>query len=331
MSLTAVQYGVGPIGQRIVEVAATRGITFVGAVDVDPAKVGQDLGAVAGLDPLGVEITDDPQAALAAEPDVVFHATVSDVTAIGPQIEPALAAGADVISTTEELAYPWLDHGPAAAELDEMARRHGQTVLGTGINPGFAMDTLPAVLTTPCQRVDAVSVTRVQDASQRRGPLQEKIGAGLSRGDWEAEIAPEAGHVGLPESIAMLAAALGWDLTDVEETIEPVIAESAVESEFVTAQPDDVAGLHQVGTGYVDGEPAIELDLSMYLGAPEPRDEIEIEGRPDLSVTVDGGFHGDVTTPAVAVNAVERVREGDPGLATMIDLATPRYTAVGEP
>lgn len=330
MSHTAVQFGVGPIGQRIVEVAVARGIEFVGAVDVDPAKVGRDLGSVAGLDPLGVEITDDPQAALAADPDVVFHATVSDVTAIAPQIEAAVEAGADVISTTEELAYPWFDNPGAAEELDALARTNGQTVLGTGINPGFAMDTLPAVLTTPCQQVDAVSVTRVQDASQRRGPLQEKIGAGLSKGDWEADIAPDAGHVGLPESIAMLAAALGWELTDVEETIEPVIAETRVESEYATAQPGDIAGIHQVGTGYVDGEPAITLDLSMYLGAPDPRDVIEIEGRPDLSVTVEGGFHGDVTTPAVAVNAVERVRQGDPGLATMIDLATPRFTAVDD-
>ena len=328
MSLTAVQYGVGPIGQRIVDVATDRGIDFVGAVDVDPAKVGRDLGALAGLEPLGVEITDDPQGALTGAPDVVFHATVSDVTAISQQIEAALDAGADVISTTEELAYPWFDHSGAAEELDELARRHEQTVLGTGINPGFAMDTLPAVLTTPCQQVEAVSVTRVQDASQRRGPLQEKIGAGLSKAAWESDIAPEAGHVGLPESIAMLAAALGWELADIEETIEPVIAETRVESDFVTVQPGDVAGIHQVGTGFVDGEAAIELDLSMYLGAPDPRDDVEIAGRPDLSMTVEGGFHGDVATPAVAVNAVERVREADPGLATMIDLATPRCSSL---
>ncbi len=327
MTTTAVQFGVGPIGKRIVQVAHDRGIEFVGAIDIDPAKVGEDLGKIADLDTtLGVDVSESPEAALAAEPDVVFHSTISDVGKIGPQIEAAVDAGADVVSTTEELSYPWYHNPDAAAEIDDLAVEHGQTVLGTGINPGFAMDTLPAVLTTPCQQVDSVSVTRVQNASQRRKPLQEKVGAGLTEATWREEIAPEAGHVGLPESIAMLAAALGWDLTDIEETIEPVVVEERTESEYFTAEPGDVAGIHQVGTGFVDGEPAIELDLSMYLGADDPRDEIEISGTPDLSVTVDGGFHGDVTTPAVVVNAVPRVHAADPGLQTMIDLATPRYS-----
>ncbi|MDR5656973.1 hypothetical protein RH831_07230 [Halodesulfurarchaeum sp. HSR-GB] len=326
MTTTAVQYGIGPIGRRIVQVAAARGIDFVGAIDIDPEKVGQDLAAVANLDTeTGVTVTDDPDTALAEEPDVVFHSTLSDVTAITPQIEAAVAAGADVISTTEELSYPWYHQPDAAAELDEIARENGQTVLGTGINPGFAMDTLPAVLTTPCQDLDRVQITRVQNASQRRKPLQEKVGAGLAEEVWEEEIAPEAGHVGLPESIAMLAAALDWDLESIEETIDPVVAETRTESEYFTAEPGEVAGIHQIGTGYVDGEPAIELDLSMFLGAENPRDEIEISGTPDLHVTVDGGFHGDVTTPAVVVNAAPRVKGGRPGLATMIDLATPRF------
>ncbi|MFW5921848.1 MAG: hypothetical protein ACOCRC_00935 [Halodesulfurarchaeum sp.] len=326
MTRTAVQYGVGPIGKRIVQVAHRKGIEFVDAIDIDPEKVGEDLGTVADLDTeLGVTVTDDPESALSAAPDVVFHSTISDVTAIDSQIEAAVAAGADVVSTTEELSYPWYHNPEAATELDEIATTHGQTVLGTGINPGFAMDTLPAVLTTPCQQVDAISVTRVQNASQRRKPLQEKVGAGLSEKRWNAEIAPEAGHVGLPESIAMLAAALDWDLEAVEETIEPVVADTPTESDYFAAEPGDVAGIHQVGTGIVDGEARIELDLSMYLGAEHPRDQISITGRPDLDVTVEGGFHGDVTTPAVVVNSVPRVMGGDPGLATMIDLATPRY------
>ncbi len=326
MTQTAVQFGVGPIGKRIVQVAHERGVEFVGAIDIDPEKVGEDLGRVADLDmELGVEVTAEPEIAFAASPDVVFHPAISSVTAVGPQIEAAVSAGADVISTTEELSYPWYHNPEAASELDEIASKHGQTVLGTGINPGFAMDTFPAVLTTPCQNVESIRVTRVQNASQRRKPLQEKVGAGLSEDRWNAEIAPEAGHVGLPESIAMLAAALNWELEAIEETIEPVVAETRTESEYFTAERGDVAGIHQVGTGIVDGEAVIELDLSMYLGAENPRDEIEITGTPDLDVIVDGGFHGDVTTPAVVVNSIPRVLDGEPGLATMIDLATPRF------
>jgi 4-hydroxy-tetrahydrodipicolinate reductase len=328
--ITAVQYGVGPIGARIVETAHARGVEFVGAIDVDPGKVGADLGEVAGRHAevdgeLGAVVTDDPDEALAAAPDVVYHSTASSLAAVGPQLERAIEAGADVVSTTEELSYPWRAASEAARVLDGRATEAGVTVLGTGINPGFAMDAFPAAVTTPCRSVGAVRVERVQDAAQRREPLQRKIGAGTDRATFEAEVAAEAGHVGLRESVAMLAAALGWELETVRESVEPVIADERVESPHLAVDAGEVAGVHQVGVGVVDGEERLELDLRMYLGAPEPRDRVEITGQPDLSVVVEGGFHGDVATPAVVANVTPRVRAADPGLATMLDLDLPSF------
>ncbi|MDX1746489.1 MAG: hypothetical protein R3324_11175 [Halobacteriales archaeon] len=325
---TAVQYGVGPIGIRVVEVAVDRGYEFVGAVDIDPDKVGDDLGRAVGLGRnLGATVTDDEAAVLGHEPDVVFHSTGSALEAVADQLEAAMAAGADVVSTAEELSYPWHGHHDTAVRLAETATDHGVTCLGTGINPGFAMDTLPAVLTTACRTVEAVHVTRVQDAATRRRPLQEKIGAGTDVDTFETEIAPKAGHVGLPESIAMVAGGLGWELEGIEETVEPVVAEKPVESAHLSVEAGEVAGIHQVGVGTVDGRDAVTLDLSMYLGAPDPVDRVRIMGEPDLDVTATGGFHGDVTTPAIVVNVVPRVREAEPGLATMLDIATPRFAS----
>lgn len=328
-ALRAVQYGIGPIGSRVVEVAADRGIEFVGALDIDPEKVGADLGRVAGLGrDLGATVTDDEAEALATDPDVVFHSTASSLEAVAGQLESAMAAGADVVSTAEELSYPWHDHAETAQRLDAAATDHGVTCLGTGINPGFAMDTLPAVVTTACRDVEAVRVQRVQDAATRRRPLQEKVGAGTDVETFETEIAPKAGHVGLPESIAMLAAGLGWDLETIDETVEPVVAERPVESEYLQVAAGEVAGIHQVGVGVVDGREAITLDLQMSLGAENPSDRVEIDGNPSLELAVPGGFHGDVTTPAIVVNVVPRVRDAPPGLATMLDIGTPRYAAV---
>lgn len=320
---TAMQYGVGPIGARIVEVAADRGYEFLGGLDVDPGKVGADLGVVAGIEPLGVEVTDDPDVMARRGPDVVFHATGSSLAAVRPQLEGAMAAGADVVSTCEELAYPFFHHPEEAAGLDSAAREHDAACLGTGINPGFAMDALPAAVTAACQQVDSIRVERVQDAASRRAPLQEKIGAGASRENFESDVAASAGHVGLPESVAMLAAAMGWGLDAVDETIEPVVAEERTASDHVTVEPGEVAGIRQTGTGVVGGQERIELALEMYHGAPDPHDSVSIEGTPDLAYTVPGGFHGDVTTPAVVVNAARRLRETDPGLRTMLDLPVP--------
>lgn len=322
-SLTAVQYGIGPIGSRIVNAAHRTGVEFVGAIDIDPEKVDEDLGEVAGVgEELGVEVTDDAAAALATEPDVVFHSTVSSVEVAAPQLKEALEAGASVVSTTEELSYPWWSNPAVAAELDEAAEAHGGTVLGAGINPGFVMDAMPAVLSTPMAEVDAVRVERVQNASERRKPLQEKVGAGVTEETFEAEIATEAGHVGSTESVAMLADALDFDLDEIEESIEPVVADDRVETDYLTAEAGEVAGIKQVAHGYEDGEPVVELDLQMYVGADDPHDRVEFDGEPDVAIEVEGGYHGDVSTSAVVANVAPTVVDADPGLATMTSLPT---------
>lgn len=324
-SLTAVQVGLGPIGQRIVRSARNRGIEFVGAVDVDPDKVGRSLADVASLDgDPDATVTDDVDAALAADPDVAFHSTVSSAAAARPQIEPVLEAGVDAVTTCEELVYPWRDHAETATHLDGTARDHGATCLGTGVNPGFVMDALPAVLSTPMESVESVRVERVQDAGSRREPLQRKVGAGTDVDRFEDEVAAEAGHVGLPESAALLSTALGWELTEFAESVEPVVAEERLETDHLTVQAGEVAGIHQVGHGQVGGTERLTLDLRMAVGL-EARDVVVLEGEPGVSVTVEGGYHGDVATSAVVANCVPAVREADAGLATMLDLRLPSF------
>ncbi|PSP84844.1 dihydrodipicolinate reductase [Halobacteriales archaeon QS_1_68_17] len=324
-SLTAVQFGVGPIGARVARSARARGVSFVGAVDVDPGKVGRDLADVADLDgETGATVTDDPAAALAADPDVVFHATVSAAETARPQLETILEAGANVITTCEELVYPWRDHAETAGALDAVARENGVTCLGTGVNPGFVMDALPAVLSTPMERVERIGVERVQDAGSRREPLQRKVGAGTDPDRFDAEVAAGAGHVGSPESAAMLAAAVGWDLDGIAETVEPVIADERVETDHLVVEAGDVAGVHQRTRGTVDGDERVTLDLRMAVGL-DSRDAVDFTGDPDVSVTVDGGYHGDVATAAVVANRAPAVAAADPGLATMLDLPLPSF------
>ncbi|MDR5671979.1 hypothetical protein AArcCO_2190 [Halalkaliarchaeum sp. AArc-CO] len=323
--LTAVQFGVGPIGERIVRAAQRRGVQFVGAVDIDPEKVGRDLGDVCEPgDEIGAEVTDDIEEALGNDPDVVFHSTVSAAPPATSQIEPVLEAGYDVVTTCEELAYPWRDHAKEAKTLDATAREHGSTCLGTGVNPGFAMDAMPAVLSTPMESVESVRVERVQDAGSRREPLQRKVGAGTTVAEFEAEIATEAGHVGSAESAAMLGAALGWELEEISETIDPVVADERLETDYLTVEEGEVAGVHQVTHGYVDGDPRITLDLKMAVGL-EARDTVDFESDPDVTIEVDGGYHGDVATSAVVANCAPRVVGADPGLATMLDLPMPSF------
>jgi 4-hydroxy-tetrahydrodipicolinate reductase len=322
--IKAVQYGCGPIGCSVTRYAVQKAdIEIVGAIDLAQELVGRDLGEVAGLErKLGVTISAEAEATLAqARPDIVFLTTTSSVKAIRPQLETCLKAGANVVSTCEELAYPYWREPELAAEIDALAKRSQVTVLATGVNPGFLMDTWPLFMTGVCQQVKKIRAVRIQNASTRRGPFQKKIGAGCTLDEFQERVA--AGtlrHVGLAESIAMIAAGLGWTLDDITETIEPVVAKAPVKTDFVTVSPGQASGVKQIGRGLMRGEEVITLEFIASVDAPQSYDAVYISGLPDLEVIIQGGTHGDVATAAMVVNAVPRVLAAPPGLVTMKDL-----------
>jgi 4-hydroxy-tetrahydrodipicolinate reductase len=253
-----------------------------------------------------------------------LHSTGSYLRDVKAQLLKIIDSGADLISTCEELAYPFLKHPGLSRELDTRARRKGVTVLGTGVNPGFVMDTLVVTTSGVCQEVKKIRSARIQDASVRRLPFQKKIGAGLTPAEFKAKV--EEGtirHVGFAESIAMIASALGWKLDRIEEKVEPKIAERTVAGDYVKVEPGQVAGVDQNAWGIRSGERLITLNLQAYLGCSDPREAIVIEGRPPIELTVKGGIHGDIATSAVVVNCIPRVLNSRPGLTTMKDLPVP--------
>ena len=322
MSLKVVQVGCGPVGCSIVRLILQKAnLKLLGAVDL--VNAGRDLGDVAGLgEKLGIIISEDASMVLGkAKPDCVLHATGSNLDSVYPQLEKIIESGSNIVTTCEELSYPYRKYPKLAANIDKLAKSHRVTVLATGVNPGFLMDTWPLFMTAVCQDVTQVRVVRRQDASSRRVPFQKKIGAGKTIEEFNKLI--EAGtlkHVGLPESIAMIAAGLGWELDNITETIEPVILKTEVSSDFVTVKPGQAAGVKQIGYGWKDGKKLITLDFQAHIGAQEAYDTVYITGTPNMEVTIIGGTHGDIATAAIVVNSVPRVIDASPGLITMKDL-----------
>ncbi len=327
-SIRVVHYGLGPIGTAIAqEVSRRPGLKIVGAIDRDPAKVGRDVGDVAGLKGrIGVRVERDASKIKKMKPHVVVLCTSSSMKALMPQIEAVLGAKAAVVSTTEELAYPTYTNVRHAAKIDKWAKKSKVAVLGTGVNPGFVMDALPIALTAACLRVDRVSVTRIQDARSRRLPFQQKIGAGLTTEQFQKRVDEGSiKHVGFTESIAMIADSLGWTLDRITDAVEPKLAQVTISSEYLAVDPGYVCGIVQEGVGYRKKEPVIRLYMEAYLGAPEPFDAIEIDGTPRLSVRVPGGIHGDTATAALVVNSIPKVLAAAPGLHTMLDMPLPSF------
>jgi 4-hydroxy-tetrahydrodipicolinate reductase len=328
-NIRVMHFGLGPIGSAIARQLATRpGFKIVGGIDIDPAKVGRDLGEVVGLNTrLRVKVQDNAAKALkAAEPDVVVHCTSSSLRQVMPQIEAILKTKTAVVSTTEELAYPGYTHIRQARLIDGWAQKAKVAVLATGVNPGFAMDALPIALTAVCDRVDRVVVSRIQDARRRRLPFQQKIGAGLTTEQFQRKV--EEGtvrHVGMTESIAMIADALGWTLDRISDDVQPKLASVTISSDFLAVDPGYVCGIVQDGIGYREDQPAIRLHFEAYLGAPDTYDAVEIEGSPGLSMKIAGGIQGDVATASIVVNSIPKVLAAAPGLRTMRDLPLPSF------
>jgi hypothetical protein len=320
-NIRVIQYGLGPIGSAIARhVVERRGLELVCGVDVAPDKVGKDVGEVIGLGrPLGFDVV-ERLAHTEVTADVVLHTTSSYFDLFKDQIIEILQAGLDVVSTAEELSFPWLAHPDDAAEVDAAAKKAGKTVLGTGVNPGFIMDSLPLTLTAICQQVDHIEVTRIIDASTRRGPFQAKIGSGMTVADFEARMAAgRMGHVGLPESVGMVFHTLGKKLVRYESSVEPVVADGPVKTDHFEVEPGRVKGLKQVARAFTDEGEFVTLTFIAALEAGEDGDTIKVTGRPNLEVKLQG-TNGDVATVAIAVNAIRRVREAAPGLVTMRDL-----------
>src|SRR5213075_3244901 len=144
------------------------------------------------------------------------------------------------------------------------------------------MDALPIALTAVCEKVERISVNRVQDARIRRLPFQQKIGAGLTTEQFQKKVDDgSVRHVGLTESIAMIADALGWPLERITDDIQPKLAAVTISSEFLAVDPGYVCGIIQDGAGYRGGRPVIRLHMEAYLGAPETFDAVDIEGSPN--------------------------------------------------
>jgi hypothetical protein len=322
-----VQVGLGPLGVRAVEEFLERGMGRIVAV-VDPAHAGRKLS----------------ECISAPAPELVISGSLSEVqdwSAIAVAVVTTCSALPDcfetfqellqrrvhVVSSCEELSFPWPTYPIESQALGELAIKAGRSILGTGVNPGFLLDTFPVVLSGVCREVRGVVAGRVQDATTRRIPFQQKIGAALDLEAFEAK--RQAGtlrHVGLPESLHLVAHSLGFVLERWEETHEPVVAERPLSCALGEIPVGHAAGVRQVARGWSDGAEVVRLEFQAAIGQPEPRDWVTLDSDPPIHCVIEGGVHGDLATSSILLNSIAALRESSPGLKTMVDVRPPRFT-----
>jgi 4-hydroxy-tetrahydrodipicolinate reductase len=323
-------YGIGPIGSLIAKYGLERSwMELVGAFDIDPLKVGRDVGEIIGLNEKTGIVVEKPDldSLNATEPDIVFHATGSFLDKVYKQILDVVKTGSDVISTCETLSYPYYRYPELANKLEEEAKKNDSTILGTGINPGFLLDLLPAIMTTPCIKFEKITARRIIEASKRRESFRKKIGLGLDPVMFNEKIknGELTAHVGYAESVFLLADALNLKLDTVYEKQEPIIAEREVKIDEIVIRPGRVRGIRGYGAGFKDNKEIIRVEFIALAGVDEEFEEITIEGAPRITWKSIGGTPGDIATVAVVLNYAPIVLEADPGLIIVTRLRAPSY------
>jgi len=328
MKIRIAQFGLGPIGLETLKLAATKPwAEIVGGIEIEPAKIGQDLSVLTGVKSLrGRRVWASLEELVArGQPDIIFHTAVSRFKDAFVQIEPMARRGISVVSSSEELLFPRLREPKLAGKLDKLCRKTGARIVGTGVNPGFVMDVLAICLTGVSWAVRAIHIQRVVNASTRRAPLQKKIGSGLSPAEFRRLFQQgRAGHAGLKESLALVAHCLGWSPENIVETGDAVVADHHIRTQYLEVKKGQTCGLHQRAEATLNGRVCLTLDLKMYLDAKNPHDAVQIEGEPPLNVVIQGGVAGDPATVAALVNTAPRLLQAPPGLLLMTDLPVPR-------
>jgi len=323
--------GLGPIGRACVHaIQADHDLALAGMVDTAEKFAGRTLDELnLKLDPSRVgedaAIRVAPRLEDAPEADVALVTTTSDFSAMKPTIESALSRSLHVVSSCEELVWPWYRHAAAAEAVDAAAKARSRVVLGSGVNPGMVMDSLPVTLSGLVRRVGSMRCVRRVDVGCRRKPLQAKLGLTLSADQFAKRASSGGlGHRGFCESLCLLASGLGRNVPPgtVDQTIEPVLAEKPIDCALGLIEPGDVRGLHQTASWREPGADGLKLSLDLWMaaGMEKPADEITLEGPVSLKFRIPGGTPGDSATVAILLNVLRQVDRVSPGLRTMLDV-----------
>jgi 4-hydroxy-tetrahydrodipicolinate reductase len=324
--------GIGQMGSGIARLVLNKqDLQLVGACRQRAERLGMDVGRAIGLDrDLGIRISADLDSTIkATRPHVAIQATCSRVADAAGEIATLVRHGIHVISIAEEMAYPACVSPALADELDRLAVANKVSILGTGINPGFVLDLLVIALTGVCAEVKSIVATRVNDLSPYGPTVLRSQGVGLWPDEFHQGLKDGSvvGHIGFPQSIHMIARALGWKITRIAESREPIVARVQRETPFVKVAPGRVAGCLHTASAYQDERPVITLihpqQIHPQLEGVETGDTIEILGIPNVRLAGSPEIPGGTATIALAVNMIPRLLNAPPGLHTMADLPVP--------
>lgn len=333
--IKVVVWGLGSMGSGIAKmVLSKKGFTIVGAIDMDPNKVGKKLYEI-----LNVEANEDNTCTVTKNAedvikkgfaDVCLMATASFTKVVFPLIKMAAEAGMNVVTTAEEMSYPRALDPELSNQLDKIAKKNQVSILGTGVNPGFIMDLVVIMLTGVCDHVDSLNVTRINDLACFGKAVMVEQGIGLKPEEFIQGVKDDTvvGHVGFLQSFGMFEEAFGVKFDDIRQEKEPIVTTVPRATDIVSVNAGDVAGCRQLGCANLGKKTFVTMEhpqqIRPEMEQVETGDYITVHGTPNLNLQIKPEIPGGIATIAICVNMVPLIINSEPGLKTMLDLPVPR-------
>ncbi|PBB58143.1 hypothetical protein CK217_31585 [Mesorhizobium loti] len=305
-------------------------ISIVGAIDIDPNKVGRDVGDLLQQPALnGIQVS-SPETAHELKADVVLHATTAFAAEAYAVVASLAARGMNVVTITQELFFPLGSNVGVAQQIDRQAKAAGARVTAVGINPGFILDLLPISASSPCWEVNRVDGRRIVDFSPYGPDEMKHIGAGLTEPDFALGARDGTiGHIGLLETAGMVAVSMGLEVDELQQTKSAIITSRHRRTSYIEIEPGRVCGFRQSVVGLSKGDERLRFEMVGILD-PDDRDEplgdrVRISGSPSVDLVVKEQISqlGGLGTAAVAVNTIPRLLDAAPGFHTSQQLRTP--------
>jgi 2,4-diaminopentanoate dehydrogenase len=288
-----------------------------------------------GYSVLGPYTRAERQLALSSGTDVVIIATTTRFRDVAADVEMALQAGSNVLVSAEECAYPFAVDRPLADRLSSLAVQRGVSIAGCGVNPGLIFDALVLTLLGASPRDCAIEVRRTVDISGFGSSVLRRIGIGRTRDAFQKGVADEVilGHAGFPQSMAVVASAIGVTIDRIDKTLLPVITNVDINlsNRFVIACGES-AGVDQTYTAFVDGTRWFTCQFFGHVDLARINrvtgDDIDLlrNGAHFQRTSIRPAIGSQTGSQNMVANSVARILEAPPGWVTVAQMR-PAYPA----
>jgi hypothetical protein len=327
--IRALLVGFGATNRAVLELALTRPwLEVVGIVIRTQEREGELAASRVEGAPEGLRCSTDLVGTLRdTRPDDAVVATATHLADVLPVLATIAPMRTPIVCTAEDLAFIRAEDSPEAARILQLAETYRVPIVATGANPGFVLDLWPLTLSGLAWDLRRLRARRIVDVSVFGPRVRASLGIDVTPAAFRAGIADGSvvGHAGFPESLRILATAMGRELERVEVVSEPIVTDAPLTlPDGAVIGPGRTAGANQQATGWFGGEPWLHIAMTLHVDPAAaglaPTDEVWLEGRHELHVRVDPGFRALLSSAAMIVNGLPRAIAAPPGVHRPGDL-----------